>query len=383
MNLNARVAGFLTMIIVSLHAGAGNPASSCLPCPDSVRMVLKKTADWQIANFHYTESRSHDYSLASWTNATLYLGMLRWASIAPDSSYNAWITAIAMKNDWKLSETFAKNPRYAFYHADELCMGQTYLALYRQYGKCEMIANLKKRLDWIMENPPDSSMNQNNKQVWTWSDALFMAPPVFAGIARAMRREDYLRYMDTQYKRSYRYLFDKEDALFYRDGSYFNKKGRNGKKIFWGRGNGWVAAGVVNLLRELPDNSPYRPFYRQVFLQLMPRLAALQDSNGFWHSSLLDTENYPAPETSATALITYALAYGVNAGLLDKTHYMPVIRKAWLALVSAVGPDGKLGWVQPIGADPANVTRDMTAVYGVGAFLMAGTEIYELCNKNN
>ena len=78
------------------------------------------------------------------------------------------------------------------------------------------------------------------------------------------------------------------------------------------------------------------------------------------------------PETSATGFIVYALAYGVNEGLLDKTVMMPAIEKGWKALVKAVEKDGKLGYVQPIGADPKKVTREMTEVYGAGAFLLAG-----------
>ena len=168
--------------------------------------------------------------------------------------------------------------------------------------------------------------------------------------------------------------------MFFRDGSYFDKKEQNGEKIFWGRGNGWVAAGLVNILKLLPEKSAYRPFYESLFKEFVSALAKLQSPNGFWHASLLDPKSYPAPEASATALITYALAYGINNDLLSKDTYLPITKKAWTALISAVDKDGKLGWVQPIGADPKNVTADMTAVYGVGAFLLAGTEMYQLNN---
>ena len=90
------------------------------------------------------------------------------------------------------------------------------------------------------------------------------------------------------------------------------------------------------------------------------------------------TRLLPSPETSATGFIVYALAYGVNEGLLDKDTYLPIVEKGWKALVSAVETDGKLGYVQPIGADPKKVTRDMTEVYGVGAFLLAGNQIYKM-----
>ena len=71
----------------------------------------------------------------------------------------------------------------------------------------------------------------------------------------------------------------------------------------------------------------------------------------------------------------------MNEGLLDKATFMPVIEKGWQALVDAVEPTGKLGYVQPIGADPRKVTRDMTEVYGVGAFLLSGCQIYKMAGK--
>lgn len=84
------------------------------------------------------------------------------------------------------------------------------------------------------------------------------------------------------------------------------------------------------------------------------------------------------PDGRIMAFFCYALAYGVRSGLLDRDEYEPAVYKAWKALVSAVYPDGKLGWVQPIGEDPRDVTAEMTEVYGVGAFLLAGTELLQL-----
>ena len=130
--------------------------------------------------------------------------------------------------------------------------------------------------------------------------------------------------------------------------------------------------------RTFPKNDKNRKFYEELFVTLSARVAELQSADGFWHASMLDPASYPSPETSATGFIVYALAYGVNEGLLDKDTYLPIVEKGWKALVSAVETDGKLGYVQPIGADPKKVTRDMTEVYGVGAFLLAGNQIYKM-----
>ena len=132
------------------------------------------------------------------------------------------------------------------------------------------------------------------------------------------------------------------------------------------------------MLQDFPKKDKNRKFYEDLFVTLSERAAKLQSPDSFWHASMLDPASYPSPETSATGFIVYALAYGINEGLLDKDIYLPVVEKGWKALVSAVETDGKLGYVQPIGADPKKVTRDMTEVYGVGAFLLAGNQIYKL-----
>ena len=122
----------------------------------------------------------------------------------------------------------------------------------------------------------------------------------------------------------------------------------------------------------------YKVFNKNISNRFYFKHYIIESADGYWHASLLDPASYPSPETSATGFIVYALAYGVNEGVLDKATFMPTIEKGWKALLDAVEPDGKLGYVQPIGADPRKVTRDMTEVYGTGAFLLSGCQIYKM-----
>ncbi|TDN98411.1 glycoside hydrolase family 105 protein [Sunxiuqinia elliptica] len=347
---------------------------------NQVKSTLDVVAAWQMENLSYNTSKNlHDNGVAAWTNATFYLGLLKWAKVADnDSAYLTWLKHIGEETNWTMAENFKDYPRYQLYHADEFCIAQMYLGAYDLFGEKKMMLPSVERLNWVLNNPPNSEMQHRNKQSWTWCDALFMVPQVYAQVSVIKNDEKYLRFMDQEFKRTFNYLYSKDDKLFFRDDSYFDKKEENGEKVFWGRGNGWVAAGLVNLLKILPEDSEYRPFYENLFVEFVPRLVDLQNSTGFWHASLLDPQSYPAPETSATALITYALAYGINNNLVDKATYSPALYKAWTALLSAVDTNGKIGWVQPIGADPKKVTADMTASYGVGAFLLAGSEIYQL-----
>ena len=113
----------------------------------------------------------------------------------------------------------------------------------------------------------------------------------------------------------------------------------------------------------------------------MARLATAQQSDGFWRPSVLAPESKPFKESSGTGLIAYAYASGINQGLLNKKKYLPTVTKAWSALVSVVQPDGKFGWVQQIDNAPDSVSGNDTQLYGTGAFLLTGTEIYKMLKK--
>jgi len=107
-------------------------------------------------------------------------------------------------------------------------------------------------------------------------------------------------------------------------------------------------------------------------------VSRVQGEDGLWRPSLLDPQEAPVPETSSSGFFCYAIAWGINQGYLDRKTYLPVVKKAWKGLNSAVHPDGKLGWVQPIGAAPATLTFEDNQEYGSGAFLLAGSEMGKL-----
>jgi len=96
---------------------------------------------------------------------------------------------------------------------------------------------------------------------------------------------------------------------------------------------------------------------------------------------LLDPKSYPSPEASGTGLICYALAWGINHGLLNKAVYLPPVKKTWEGLIGCIQSDGKLGWIQLPGGGPDDVSSDKTASYGVGSFLMAGSELIKLSSN--
>jgi rhamnogalacturonyl hydrolase YesR len=95
---------------------------------------------------------------------------------------------------------------------------------------------------------------------------------------------------------------------------------------------------------------------------------------------LLDEDAYPLPENSGSAFFTYALAWGVNQGILDRHTYQPVVEKAWAGLLTHIYSDGRLGSIQPVGGAPGPYSETSSYVYGVGAFMLAGSEVYRLAH---
>jgi rhamnogalacturonyl hydrolase YesR len=204
-----------------------------------------------------------------------------------------------------------------------------------------------------------------------------MSPPVWVMISKITRDKKYLDFMVKEFKATTDFLFDKKESLYYRDESYIGEKD-NGTKIFWSRGNGWVLAGLVNVMIELDPNGTEYKYFLKIYKKMAQKLLEIQTPEGHWAMSLLGQKFYPTPETSGSSFFTFGLAWGINQGILDSEIYRPVVEKAWKALVGHVNEDGMLTYVQPIGAAPGEAYPDKTEVYGVGAFLSAGSEMYKL-----
>ncbi|MDK9683414.1 glycoside hydrolase family 88 protein [Pseudoalteromonas shioyasakiensis] len=359
----------------------------------SVKRLTQKVADWQIK--HHEEQgkdraiprippwwmnreRYHDLE---WHHGALYAGMNEWRKIADDSRYTQWLKEIGERNNWSLHQ----RP----YHADDHTVGQFYLDFYEDFHQPEMLKPTKKQFDWILANPKTGTLDWEAKNThahdrWGWADALFMAPPVWARLAKLTGEEKYLNFMDQEYKATYDLLWSEKDQLFWRDSSYFTQREKNGEDIFWSRGNGWVFGGLALMIPDLPPSWEGRDFYVDLFKKMAARIVQIQRQDGTWSMGLLGgTEGYPIKETSGTAFFTYGIAWGINQGYLDQETYRPVVMKSWRALRKSVTDEGMLAFVQPVGAAPGDSFPDFTEVYGVGAFLAAGTEMYKMLSEED
>ncbi len=340
---------------------------------NEIKAVMKKVADWQIEHFRDTYSGYEEpHHELDWTNAALYTGMVKWAAMAQDESYYNWLKNIGEAHDWKLHRRK--------YLADDHAVGQMYMELYRKYGDEKMIGPTREQFDFIIYHPARTSLQWNtpyHQDRWNWCDALFMSPPVWAKLYNITGDEIYLDFMMQEYRATTDFLFDKEEHLYYRDENFIGKKD-HGTKIFWSRGNGWVFAGLTHIMNELDPKSEEYLYFMDLYKKMAGKLLSIQTPQGHWAMSLLGQEFYPTPETSGSSFFVYGLAWGINNGILDRETYGVSVMKGWNALVSHVTEDGMLGYVQPIGAAPGKAWPDKTEVYGSGAFLSAGSEVFKM-----
>jgi rhamnogalacturonyl hydrolase YesR len=333
--------------------------------PADIQAAMKKVGNWQL---RVAESKFNP----QWTFAALYDGFLAASTTTGDPAYRDAVLHFAEKQHWKLV-----NDRFP--HADDMALGQAYLDLYLAdppaQRKPERIADTKAVLDRLIARPDDPS-----KDLWWWCDALFMAPPVLARMYVDTGDRKYLDFMDREWDITTQHLYDPTEHLYFRDSRYFTQKQANGRKLFWSRGNGWVMGALVKILEVLPANDPARPKYVQKLREMSAAVAAIQSPDGLWRSGLLDPASYDLPEVSGSAFFTYAIAYGINEHILDGKQYLPVVQRAWTGMLTHVYADGRLGSIQPIDGAPGKFKPSASYVYGVGGFLLAGSELDRLAH---
>jgi len=320
--------------------------------------AMKLVADWQL-------SRMPAEAQVDWTWAALYDGFMAVPKKVARDKYQKAMLGIADQLKWQ------PGPRVM--HADDQAVGQMYMEQYFLHKDPKMMDAMRARLETEIAAPDPTDPR---RPLWWWCDALFMAPPVFADMAVATGDNKYFTFMDHEWDITAALLYDHTKHLYFRDATFLDKHEKNGEPLFWSRGNGWVMGGIVRVLQKLPADSPLRPKYVALLKEMAAEMLSIQGKDGLWRPGLLGADTYPLPEISGSAFVTYALAYGVNEGILDRAAYWPAVEKAWAGMLTHVYADGRLGSIQPVGAAPGAYTETSSYVYGVGAYLLAGSEIY-------
>jgi len=357
---------------------------------EAIEHVASHVAQWQLNQFDIASNKMRVEDRVSglpngWMYATFEIGLLRYAQQQNKPNYLQALVNLSKLNDWQLG------PRW--FHADDQAIGSVYLQLADLYANPAWKKHVITQLDLALAQSSERSLDFRSEQKevfvtplrtftdpyctvrWCWADAIFMAPPVLAQLSHQQQDPRYLSFMDKEFWATTDYLFDKNYQLYLRDSRYFDRKDPQGRPIFWGRGNGWVLAGLARTIEWLPADYPQRPRYIALFQALSKSMLAYQHAEGSWPSSLLEEESQHKPESSATGLLVFALAWGMNNGLLQGEQYQSAIQRGWQSLVSCVHPDGKLGYVQQVAFAPGSATFEDTQLYGTGALLLAAAEL--------
>jgi len=329
----------------------------------AIEKAALKVADWQF------DRVKNDFN-RDWTFAALYTGFMAVSEATGNTKYREAMLA--------MSKSFKWEPGDEYKDANDQAVGRTYLELYLSDHDPEMMAPTRAALDRILHGPGDPA---RQALPWSWCDALFMAPPAWARMYQATGETSYLDYMDREWWATSGRLFDRREHLYFRDARFLDRRGVNGKKIFWSRGNGWVMAGLAGVLEYMPKDYFDRWAFVEQFQQMSAAVARIQGSDGLWRTGLLDPDSYALPENSGSAFFTYALSWGINHGILDAAVYRPVVEKAWKGLLSHIYQDGRFGCIQSVADAPGKFKPTSSYVYGVGAFLLAASEVDRLAQS--
>lgn len=272
----------------------------------------------------------HDGKWIHYAEVCTWLGALRFAQVAQDKNL---ITSLEKRFKPLFNEEMAYLPIKN--HVDLNMFGSLPLEFYKITGEKSYYELGMPYADTQWQTPPDATASEKayaskgySWQTRLWIDDMFMITIIQS---QAYKTTGNTPYIDRAAKEMVYYLneLQRPNGLFYHapDVPYY-----------WARGNGWMAAGMAELLKVLPENNTDRKRILAGYRKMMHSLAKFQHKDGMWRQ-LIDESNCWA-ETSGTAMFTYALITGVKQGWLDRKKYAPIARKAWLAMVPYINKAG-------------------------------------------
>ena len=389
MRATGKLLGIGSRAVILMCLATGAAFSQTLTTKAQILAKMKLANDYFITNPKHdpcSNCLAASHSSDIWTRAVYYEGAMAYYALSNDAA------TLNHAVNWGTFHKWGMRSGNATTNADDQCVGQDYIDLYRlDPTKSERIANIKICID------AEASGSGNN--YWTWIDAIQMSMPVFAKMGKQYGSDP--KYFSKMYS-LYNYpkttlkLYNTTDHLWWRDATFITAKSPAGKNVYWSRGNGWVFAALARVLTELPTTDSHRLEYETTFKEMAGALKAVQRENGFWNENLADPTHYGGSELTGTGLFTFGLAWGVNNGLLVKADYLPAIVNAWKAIAdTAIFSNGALGYVQGSGSEPGDngsgvngVTPSRNMVpdfddYGLGCVLLAGSEAAKLADATN
>ncbi len=331
-----------------------------------------------------------------WTRGVYFEGLYELTEMERITGRGKYDTYYKYIFDWGTAHNWTPRNGCRTRDADDYCCCQTYIDMGHVGQTIECMEHLI-----ACRNVPQKQGNGESTGSfgdWTWIDAIQMGLPVMTKLSALMQQrgeKDYLRYAEQGWQ-MYRVsrdslaggFYNKKEGLWWRDKDFVAPfTTPNGKNCYWSRGNGWVYAALVRAMESLPSDPHYKD-YKKDFITMTNALVKCQQPDLYWYASLADPQDFGGKELSGTSLFIYGMAWGVRHRYLSAKKFTPIIYNTWNAMVrDCLHPDGVLGFVQGTGKQPSDsqpVTYDKEPDfddYGLGCFLLCGTEIVKLLNS--
>lgn len=317
---------------------------------------------------------NYTYGSSGWSRGVYQTGNIHAANTFGRGEWVGYAETWGRQNNWITGGEYVASTVNGWKTGDGQACGQTYIDVARLMG------GLERKITHIKGVSDTAMLSKQSSNDWYWVDSFYMAAPLYCKLGVEYSNTDYAdwAYMIYNYQKTTAALYDETTGLWYRDASFVYPlaTSSNGEKVFWSRGNGWMFGGLALCLSELPSGAISNEF-ASMMQTMASALTNCQQSAGYWLTSLADPLQYTQPESSGTSLFCFGLAWGINNGVLDSGYY-DAATNAWGWLQDTALQDGLVGWVQTGANSPNNATQTNTEDFGVGAFLLAGSEVYKL-----
>lgn len=292
------------------------------PAGASPAEVGKRVAERLLATPHFNFGKQDPPSQITYPEVATWYGALTFAQKSGDKELKSRLIQ-RFQPLFGDEANLVPNP----VHVDNTVFAAVPLEIYIQTKEQRYLDLGKTLADKQWENPTPEGLTPQTR---FWIDDMYMVTIAQVQAYRATRDVKYLDRAALEMS-SYLDKLQQPDGLFYHAPDV---------PFFWGRGDGWVAAGMAELLSSLPQNHPRRARIMDGYLKMMKALLRYQDKDGMWHQLIDHPESYP--ETSCTGMFTFAMITGVKNGWLESKTYAAAARKGWLGLISYLEPNGDI-----------------------------------------
>ncbi len=322
MKLGLRSALCFTAILCAAFTANAQKEFRNWPAGASPQEIGKRVTERFLALPHRLTTNQSEQPYIDYPEAVTWYGALTFAELSGSKDLT---TQLIQRFDPLFGDEakFIPVPK----HVDLTVFGAVPLQIYIENKQQKYLDLGKSMADKQWADPmPDGLTSQTR----FWIDDMYMITLVEV---QAYRATGDTKYLDRAALEMSAYL----DKLQQPNGLFYHAPD---VPFFWGRGNGWVAAGMAELLRSLPKNHPRRARILAGYRKMMASLLKFQASDGMWRQLIDHPESWP--ETSSTGMFTFAMITGVKNHWLDKKSYAPAARKAWLALLTYLEPNGDI-----------------------------------------